>query len=116
MWACTSFVAVILRILTFYVLLFVWGGGGDAGASAAGRQETPDSAGHSVFLTCVKPTIEPVRFQPRGNSLCFLFRIYMRFTLRCTLTPCTQRPLTLSLWTGLAFLPAACTLCAHTHP
>lgn len=39
MWACTSFVSVILRILTFYFLLFVWGGRGTQGPAQQGGRK-----------------------------------------------------------------------------
>lgn len=44
-------------------------------------------------------------------SSLLLFWIYMRFALRSTLIPYTQRPLTPYLWPGLASLPAA--LCVY---
>lgn len=111
LWACASFLSVILRSLTLYLLWFVRGGVGWMWGSSAGRQKTPDTAGHSVLLTCER-TNRPMRFQLWGSCpLCFLFRIYMRFALRSTLIPCTQRPLTSSPWPGLASLPAA--LCVY---
>lgn len=108
--------SVILRSLTLYLLWFVWGWGR---GSSAGRQETPDTAGHSVFITCVNGLTNglanaiPATWQ---FSSLLLFRIYMRFALRSTLIPCTQRPLTPSLWPGLASLPAAFCVYMPTLP
>lgn len=123
LWVCTNlgvhklayssypcvFLSVILRILTLFLLLFVWGLAG-GGGSSPGRQETPDAAGHSVFLTCVNGLTNQCDSSRVVISLP-LSRIYMRLALRSVWIPCTQRPLSPSLWTGLAFLPAALCVC-----
>lgn len=59
------------RIMTLYLLLFIWGG--RVGDSSVGRQETPDAAGHSVFLTCVNGLANQYN---SSNSLYF----YLGFT------------------------------------
>lgn len=79
-------------------LIVVCIGGGGGGISPAGRQETPDTAGHSVFLTCMNGlTIHTAVIPAVWPFSLLLFRIYMRFAFRSTLIPCTRQPLTLSL-------------------